>query len=83
MRTLTSKKYTLRGFNDKGAFRGWVFTEHSPKPSGDEATFIINEAKFVDNGVVYYLCQNGTYNVGGKSYSLVEARQPAYAYATE
>lgn len=83
MRTLTSKRYTLLGFNEKGAYRGWVFNEHSPKPSGDDATFIINEAKYIDNGVVYYLCQDGTYNVASKSVDRPQAREVVYAYADE
>lgn len=83
MRTLTSKKYVLRGFNDKGDFKGWVLTERPAKTSGEPGTLIVNEAKFVNDGVVYYLCQNGTYNVGGKSYSVFGVGQPAYAHLTE
>lgn len=83
MRTLTSKRYTLIGFNDNADYPGWVFTEHSPVAAGDDATLIVDEAKFVSDGVVYYLCKNGTYNVNGKSYNCVGGRTPAYMYVTE
>lgn len=85
MRVFVSTKYEVIGFNPRGnMFNGWVLRERSSNVESSSAIIIIDSAKYISDGYVYFLEADGRVNCKGREVSFKGIRplesvyEPAY-----
>lgn len=83
MRVYKAPKYKIIGFRPEGedSLSGWVLRECSSQPDFQPETVIVDECKFINDGVVYFLKRNGEIQTN-RRLSLGNS-QLAYVYCEE
>lgn len=77
MRLYNGAKYDLMGFQRVFDGNYWVLHERSQPWDASTAYVIVNELKFVDNGNVFFLFNDGRIE---SNHKLIQAPQLNYVY---